>query len=91
VVFDQNTPTGEWRRQVRCCEDQNVALHRDISFALAVGDLLELPDDLPLLPAVTAAMSIPIWPSALAPIVADGVGHGRRCCIGLQSIAVRAM
>ena len=69
MVFNQNIPTGEWRRQVRCCEEQNVALHRDITFALAVGDLLELPDDLPLLPAVTAAMSIPICfrdPASLA-------------------------
>jgi hypothetical protein len=43
----------------RCCEEQDIALDRDIAFALAVADLLELPDDLPLLPAVTAAMSIP--------------------------------
>jgi hypothetical protein len=34
---------------------QEVALQRDIAFALAVADLLELSDDLPLLPAVTAA------------------------------------
>jgi hypothetical protein len=59
VVFDQNTLAGEWREQVRCCEEQDITLDRDIAFALAVADLLELPDDLPLLPAVTAAMSIP--------------------------------
>jgi hypothetical protein len=60
VFFDQNTPAGEWRAQARCCEEQNIALHRNIAFALAVADLLQLPDDLPLMPAVTAAMSIPI-------------------------------
>jgi len=60
VVFDQNTLAGEWRAQVRCCEEQDIALHRNIAFALAVADLLQLPDDLPLMPAVTAAMSIPI-------------------------------
>ena len=59
VFFDQNTPAGEWRAQARCLV-QNIALHRNIAFALAVADLLQLPDDLPLMPAVTAAMSIPI-------------------------------
>ena len=54
MVFDQNTLAGEWRAQVRCCEEQDIALDRDIAFALAVADLLELPDDLPLMPAVTA-------------------------------------
>ena len=54
VFFDQNTPAGEWRAQARCCEEQNIALHRNIAFALAVADLLQLPDDLPLMPAVTA-------------------------------------
>ncbi len=51
VFFDQNTPAGEWRAQARCCEEQNIALHRNIAFALAVADLLQLPDDLPLMPA----------------------------------------
>jgi len=69
VFFDQNTPAGEWRAQARCCEEHNIALHRNIAFALAVADLLQLPDDLPLMPAVTAAMSIPIHlgdPASLA-------------------------
>jgi hypothetical protein len=60
VFFDQNTLAGDWRAQVRCCEEQDIALHRGIAFALAVADILELPDDLPLMPAVAAAMSIPI-------------------------------
>ena len=59
VVFNQDTLAGEWRAQVRRCEEQDIALDRDIVFALAVADLVELPDDLPLMPAVTAAMSIP--------------------------------
>src|SRR5262249_32746350 len=42
-----------WRR----CE-QDIALDRDIAFALAVADLLESPHDLPLMPAVTATISI---------------------------------
>jgi hypothetical protein len=60
VVFDQNTLAGAWREQVRCCEEQDIALHRNIAFALAVANILELPDDLPLMPAVTAALSVPI-------------------------------
>ena len=44
------------------CWENGIAIYRDIAFALAVADLLELPDDLPLMPAVTAAMSIPIRP-----------------------------
>ena len=43
MVFDQNTLAGEWLEQVRRCEEQDIALDRDIAFALAVADLLELP------------------------------------------------
>jgi hypothetical protein len=59
VVFGQNTLAGEWRAQVRRCQERHIALHRDIAFALAVANLLELPDDLPLMPAIAAAMSVP--------------------------------
>ena len=59
MVFDQNTLAGDWRAQVCYCRENGIAIYRDIAFALAVADLLELPDDLPLVPAVTAAMSIP--------------------------------
>jgi hypothetical protein len=57
VVFDQNTLAGEWREQVRCCEAQDIALHRNIAFALAIANVLEL---LPLMPAVRAPLSVPI-------------------------------
>jgi hypothetical protein len=60
VVFDQNTLAGDWRKHVRSCKEQQIALHRDIAFALAIADLLELPDDVPLLPAVAAVLPIPI-------------------------------
>jgi hypothetical protein len=59
VFFDQNTLAGDWRAQVRYCRENGIALYRDIAFALAVADMLELPDDLPLMPAVIAAVSIP--------------------------------
>ena len=69
VFFDQNAVAGEWRAQMRCCEEQGIAVHRSIAFALAVAELLELPDDLPLMPAVTAVMPLPIClgdPASLA-------------------------
>ena len=59
MVFDQNTLAGDWRAQVCYCRENGIAIDRDIAFALAVADLLELPDDLPLMRAVTAAMSTP--------------------------------
>ena len=59
VFFDQNTLAGDWRAQVRYCRENGIALFRDIAFASAVADLLELPDDLPLMLAVTAAISVP--------------------------------
>ena len=41
------------------CRDQGLSIDRATAFAVAVADLLQLPDDMPLMPAVTAAMSIP--------------------------------
>jgi hypothetical protein len=60
IFFDQSALVGEWRAQMRRCEEQDIALHRNITFALAVADLLELPDNLPLMPVVMTAMSEPI-------------------------------
>jgi hypothetical protein len=60
VLFDQNTLAGNWREQVLDCRDKGISIDREIVFALAVADLLELPDDMPLMPAVTAAMSTPV-------------------------------
>jgi hypothetical protein len=39
--------------------DNGVSINCDIAFAIAVAELLQLPDDLPLMPAVKAAMSVP--------------------------------
>ena len=39
--------------------NKGVAISCEVAFAVAVADLLQLPDDLPLMPAVTAAMSVP--------------------------------
>ena len=60
MLFDQNTLAGNWRGQVLHCRDKGISIDREIVFALAVADLLQLPDDIPLMPAVTAAMFIPV-------------------------------
>ena len=59
MPFDENALAGDWREEVLHCRDKGVAINREIAFAVAVADLLQLPDDLPLMPAVTAAMSVP--------------------------------
>ena len=57
MFFDENARAGDWREQVLHSRDKGVSINREVAFALAVAD--QLPDDLPLMPAVTAAMSVP--------------------------------
>ena len=59
MFFDENARTGDWRERVLHCRDKGVSINREVAFAVAVADLLQLPDDLPLMPAVAAAMSVP--------------------------------
>ena len=59
MFFDENARAGDWREQVLRCRDNGVSINREIAFAVAVADLLQVPDDLPLMPAVTAAMFVP--------------------------------
>ena len=59
MLFDENALAGDWREKVLHCQDNGVSINRDIAFAVTFADLLQLPDDLPLMPAVTAAMSVP--------------------------------
>jgi hypothetical protein len=85
VVFDQNTLVGEWRAQVLFCEERDVALHRDVAFALAVANLLQLPDDLPLMPAIAAVMSVPTClrdPASLAHLKAVALSAVRPGLVG---------
>ena len=58
MLFDENALAGDWREKVLHCQDNGVSINRDIAFAVTFADLLQLPDDLPLMPAVTAAMSV---------------------------------
>jgi hypothetical protein len=69
MFFDENARTGDWREQVLHCRDQSISINREVAVVVAIADLLKLPDDLPLMPAVTAAMSVPIClsdPASLA-------------------------
>jgi len=59
MFFDEKARAGDWREQVLHCRDQGVSINREVAFAVAVADLLQLPDELPLMPAVMAAMSVP--------------------------------
>jgi hypothetical protein len=81
VLFDQNTLASNWREQVLHCWDKGISVDREIVFALAVADLLQLPDDIPLMPAVKAAMFIPVRLSdraSLAHLKAVAHTAGRR-------------
>ena len=72
MLFNDNTLARDWRERVFDCRDQGLSIDRATAFAVAVADLLQLPDDMPLMPAVTAAMSIPTRLSdraSLAPVV----------------------
>jgi hypothetical protein len=59
MLFDENALAGNWREEVLHCRNKGVSINREIAFAVAVADLLQLPDELPLMPAVSAAMSVP--------------------------------
>jgi hypothetical protein len=59
MFFDENARAGDWREQVLHCQHKGISISCEVAFAVAVADLLQLPDDLPLMPAVTAAMSVP--------------------------------
>jgi hypothetical protein len=59
MFFDENARAGDWREQVLHCRDKGVSISRQVTFALAVADLLQLPDDVPLMPAIAAAVSVP--------------------------------
>ena len=75
MFFDENARAGDWREQALHCQHKGISISCEVAFAVAVADLLQLPDDLPLMPAVTAAMSVPTRLSDRA-----SVAHLRACC-----------
>ena len=45
MLFNDNTLAGDWRERVFDCADQGLSIDRATAFAVAVADLLQLPDD----------------------------------------------
>ena len=43
MLFDENALAGDWREEVLHCRDKGVSVNRQIAFAVAVADLLQLP------------------------------------------------
>ena len=80
MFFDENARAGDWREQVLHCQDKGVSISRQVTFALAVADLLQLPDDVPLMPAIAAAVSVPTRlsdPVSFARLRAAALAAGR--------------
>jgi len=93
VLFDENTLAGDWREEVIHRRDKGISTDPETLFALAVADLLELPDDMPLVPAVTAAMPVPVRLSdrvSLAHLKAVAHSAGRRALGGVDKALGRA-
>jgi hypothetical protein len=85
VLFDENTLAGDWREEVIHLRERGGPIDRETLFALAVADLLELRDDLPLLPAVWAAMPVPVRlrdPASLTHLKAVAHAAGRSALAG---------
>jgi hypothetical protein len=81
-MFDETTLTGIVRAEVSFARDNGQHVPKEISAALAVADLLELPDDTMFVPATTAAMETPTQlndPASLARTrdIALAAGYGQ--------------
>ena len=57
--LDEMILAGEVRAEVSFARDNAMPVDRDVSFWLAIADLLEVPDDMPMWPAVSAAAVVP--------------------------------
>jgi hypothetical protein len=81
-TIDEDTVTGAVRAEVSFSRDNGQDVPRPVSIALAIADLLELPDDTMFIPATTAAMGTPSQmndPASLARTrdVAIAAGYGK--------------
>jgi hypothetical protein len=59
ISIDENTLTGIVRAEVSFARDRGLPVKRYLTVALAVADLLELPDDTRFIPATAAALETP--------------------------------
>jgi hypothetical protein len=58
-MIDDNTMIGEVRAGVSYARDMGQPVDSEVCFTLAIADLLNLPDNVRIVPAVTKAMSTP--------------------------------
>jgi hypothetical protein len=58
-MLTETSLAADWRAHVSYCRDAGIEVDREISFAVSIADLFEIPDDMPLIPAVCAAMETP--------------------------------
>jgi hypothetical protein len=75
MCFDENARVGDWREHVLHCRDRGVSISRRVTSTLAMADLLQLPDDVPIIPAGPAAVSI--RPASIANLRAVAHAAGR--------------
>jgi hypothetical protein len=59
TLIDETTLTGVVRAEVSFARDSGGQVEREVALALALADLLELPDDTLFLAAVCQAQSMP--------------------------------
>jgi hypothetical protein len=59
LIIDDDTLTGVVRGEISFARDQGMPVDKELALSLAMADLLELPDDVPFLPAVCAAAETP--------------------------------
>ena len=81
MTIDETTLTGVVRAEVSFVRDNGLAVPTELGLALAIADLLELPDDTMFIPATTTAMGTPTRlddPASLARTrdIATAAGYG---------------
>jgi hypothetical protein len=82
IEIDETTLTAIVRAEVSSARDRGETVDDDVSFALAIADLLQIPDDALFFPAVVAAMKTPTQLNDPASIrftreIAIAAGYGK--------------
>jgi hypothetical protein len=82
MLIDETTLTGDVRACVSFARDNGQLVPRDLTWPLAIADLLELPDDTMFVPATCAAMETPTQltdPASVARTrhIAVAAGYGK--------------
>ena len=85
IIIDETTLTGIVRAEVSYAWDNGNSVAEEVAFALAIADLLQIPDNLPMVPCVCAAQAIPTRlddPESLAFTRATAIAAGRGVLAG---------